>query len=138
MSRAADAGIPADDLAVDDVVRYRDAWSLQDEPVVAVVTTITADGPRLASPALDTPALARQGTVLEQLDARSIIGLDATGAYHLWTGSAIEVVDADGDREHREELAREHLGRWVDFVADVRGWDRVAYELGSFAGGDGH
>jgi hypothetical protein len=136
LSRAADSGVPTDDLAVDDIVRFRDAWSLQDEPVVAVVTTITADGPRLASPALDTPALARQGTVLEQLDVRSIIGLDETGAYHLWTGDAIEVVDPDGDLDHREELSREHHGRWIQHVDDIRGWNQVAHELASFAGGD--
>lgn len=66
----------------------------------------------------------------------ALIGVDATGAHHVWTPrrDRVLVVDPDdGARELAKVVPGHRLDEWMDDVADARGWDRTLYGAQSLA-----
>lgn len=52
-----------------------------------------------------------------------IFGYDQTGRAHRWDPTtATVVVTVDGDVEHTEELSREAVPNWLEFVDEKCGW----------------
>lgn len=53
----------------------------------------------------------------------AVFGYDQTGRCHRWNPlTATVVVTVDGDIEHTEELSREAVPTWIEFVAERCGW----------------
>ncbi|MGM0592842.1 MAG: hypothetical protein ACQETI_14700 [Halobacteriota archaeon] len=68
--------------------------------------------------------LTRSGAVLDVVDADELLGIDGTGAAHLYDREARQVTVRDVDSEDVEAftVSEASLERWIRHVEDVRRW----------------
>lgn len=80
-----------------------------------------------------------KGSGLAEQDAKEagVFGIDQKSRKHRWhKGTATVVVTHDDEIVHTEELAREHVTQWIEFVRDdACGWIDVWWSSEKF--GDG-
>lgn len=57
------------------------------------------------------------------LERAGVFGYDRTGAKHMFDSVRAQVIVVAGDEvEHVEQLARDRVVEWIDYIAQNRGW----------------
>lgn len=71
---------------------------------------------------------------LEIVARKPVVEIDDDGATHYFDNIRRTIyVVAAGEIEHTEPLGAHHLRRWVQYVADQRGWRECRYTERRFA-----
>ena len=74
----------------------------------------------------DCTGLQDSGLAEQEAKEAGVFGVDAKGRKHRFhTGTATVIVTHGDDIAHVEQLAREHVPQWIDYVTDACGWDQV-------------
>ena len=72
------------------------------------------------------PDLKTSGLTEQEAKEAGVVGVDAKNRKHRFhTGTATVIVTRDDEVVHTEELAREHVPQWIDYVTGKCGWDQV-------------
>jgi len=68
------------------------------------------------------------------LERAGVFGYDRTGAKHMFDSVRAQVIVVDGDEiEHVEQLARDRVVQWIDYIAQKRGWIDQWYTTANLA-----
>ena len=72
------------------------------------------------------PDLEDSGLTEQEATEAGVFGVDAKGRKHRFhRGTATIIVTRGDDVVHTEQLSRENVPQWIDFVTDAAGWDQV-------------
>jgi hypothetical protein len=84
----------------------------------------------------DSTGLENSGLAEEDATDAAVFGIDAKNRKHRFhTGTATIVVTDGDDVVHTEQLAREHVPQWIEYVRDACGWVDVWWSAKGFGEG---
>lgn len=123
--------VPTSVLERGDVVRIQCSWTPSAGTTVAAVVAVLDEGPIVDGPEIDEPMPARAGTVLEVLEADTLLGFDGTATVHtLDRDRAVVELYRDGERVREIDVPNAQIRAYLQNVEYERGWTKL---LPSFA-----
>jgi|GEM_PF-3087280 len=85
----------------------------------------------------NSTGLENSGLTEQEATEVGVFGIDTKHRKHRWhQGTATVIVTKDDEVVHTEELAREHVTKWIDYVEDEAcGWVDVWWSATGFGEG---